>query len=112
MRRLSILALAILGLAIAAPALGDTRKVAVKDNVFSPAARTAAPGDVIRFKWSGENPHDVKWKKVPQGAQKPRGCSVRTSGTCKRKVEKAGVYKYVCTIHLVSDNMRGRVVVE
>ena len=54
----------------------------------------------------------MKFTKAPQGAAKPRKCSLRTSGKCKRKVEKAGVYKYVCTIHLASDNMRGRIVVE
>ena len=85
----------------------------MKDNSFAPLARSAAPGDSIRFKWtSTENPHDVKFTKVPQGADKPRKCSLRTSGKCKRKVERAGVYKYVCTIHLASDNMRGRIVVE
>jgi len=113
MRRLSAIALAAVGLAVAAPALGETRGVAVKDNTFSPGARQASPGDVIRFKWSStENPHDVKFTRVPQGADKPSRCSLRTSGKCRRKVKRAGVYKYVCTIHLASDNMRGRIVVE
>ena len=111
MRSLSALLLAGLILAIAAPALGDTRGVGVNDNSFSPLKRTAAPGDVIRFKWNGANPHDVKFRKAPRGA-KPRGCSLRSSGSCRRKVKKAGVYKYVCTIHLASDNMRGRIVVD
>ena len=111
MRRLLSAALAGLLLAIAAPAVGETRKVAVKDNKFAPVARSAAPGDVIRFKWNGANPHDVKFTKAPRGA-KPRKCGLRTTGKCRRKVAKAGVYKYVCTIHLQSDNMRGRIVVD
>ena len=111
MRSISVLLLTGLILAIAAPALGETRGVAVRDNVFSPLKRTAAPGDVIRFRWSGENPHDVKFTRAPRGA-KPRTCGLKTSGACRRKVKKAGVYKYVCTIHLASDNMRGRIVVD
>jgi len=111
-RRASAIGLAVLGLAIAAPAVGGTRGVLVKDDSFSPRARTAAPGDVIRFKWrSTENPHDVKFTRAPRGARKPRKCSLRTSGRCKRRVAKRGVYRYVCTIHLASDNMRGRIVV-
>ena len=54
----------------------------------------------------------MKFTKAPPGASKPRTCALKTSGKCKRKVQKAGVYKYVCTIHLASDNMRGRIVVE
>ena len=110
-RTLVAFTLAALALAIAAPALGETRGVAVKDNVFAPKARQAKVGDTIRFKWDGVNPHDVKFTSVPSGASTPRKCSLRTSGACKRKVKKAGTYKYVCTIHLVSDNMRGRIVV-
>jgi plastocyanin len=113
MRRLSALLLAVLGLAVAAPALGETRGVLVKDNSFAPKTLQAAAGDSVRFKWSStENPHDVKFTKVPQGASKPRTCSLKTSGKCKRKVARAGVYKYVCTIHLASDNMRGKIVVD
>lgn len=110
MRALSAFVLAGLILVVAAPALGETRAVAVKDNVYSPKARSADPGDAIRFRWNGENPHDVKWTRAPRGA-KPRGCGLKSSGSCRRKVRKAGVYKYVCTIHLASDNMRGRIVV-
>jgi plastocyanin len=111
MRILSVLILTGLTLAIAATAIGETRGVAVKDNSFGPKARSAAPGDVIRFNWNGVNPHDVKWTKAPRRA-KPKNCALKTSGSCRRKVKKAGVYKYVCTVHLASDNMRGRIVVD
>jgi plastocyanin len=111
MRSLSAILLSGLILGIAAPALGETRGVAVKDNSFAPKRANAAPGDSIRFAWDGQNPHDVKFTKAPRGA-KPRNCALKSSGSCKRKVKKAGVYRYVCTIHLQSDNMRGRIVVD
>ena len=112
MRRFTAAFTAILTLLVVAPATGDTLGVAVKDDVFSPKTRTVAVGDYVRFKWEGEKPHDVKFTKAPAGASKPSKCSLRTSGKCRRKLKKAGTYKYVCTIHLVSANMRGKIVVD
>jgi plastocyanin len=113
MRRLAGLALAGLVLIAAVPATADTRRVAVRDNFFSPVPRNADPGDVIRFRWvDRDNPHTVKFTKVPRGATKPSSCKVRTSGACERKVAKAGVYRFICTIHVDSDGMRGRIRVE
>ena len=111
MRRLGTLIVAGLILALAATATGDTRGVSVEDNKFVPKNASAGKGDVIRFHWNGDNPHNVKFTKAPRGA-KPATCKLKTSGSCRRKVRKAGVYRYVCTIHLESDNMRGRIVVD
>lgn len=112
MRVFVALAAAALSL-IAAPATADTRGVKVKDNFFSPVPKTAAPGDTIRFKWSGENPHSVKFTKVPRGAGKPASCKIKVEGRCKRKLKKAGTYRYKCTIHGdAADRMRGRIVVD
>jgi len=113
MRRLTAALVGVVALAVAAPAGGATLGVAVKDNVFAPVKKEASAGDFIRFNWAqSDNPHDVKFTKAPQGASKPRKCSLRSSGTCKRKVKKSGTYRYVCTLHLESDNMRGRIVVD
>ena len=90
-----------------------TKTVSVQDNYFSPKTTRIKSGDRVRFEWSrAENPHDVKFTKVPSGATKPRTCSLRTSGACRRRFGKPGTYRYVCTIHLASDDMRGKVVVE
>jgi plastocyanin len=113
MARRAALVLAGLVLIAAAPAAPDTRPVKVKDNVFSPVPQSAGAGDVIRFKWTGENPHSVKFTKVPRGAEKPTSCKIRVEGTCKRTVEKVGVYRFKCTIHGdTEDRMRGRIVVD
>jgi plastocyanin len=108
------LVLAGLVLIAAAPAAPDTRAVKVKDNYFSPQKRSAEAGDVIRFKWvNAYNPHTVKFTRVPGGAKKPASCKVRVTGKCERKVKKAGVYYFKCTIHGdTADKMRGRIVVD
>ena len=112
MRRLTLILIGAAALVGAAPAGGATRAVSVEDNVFAPKVRQAAVGDYIRFSWAkAENPHDVKFTRAPRGARKPRTCSLRSSGRCRRRVKKAGTYRYICTIHLASDNMRGRIVV-
>lgn len=112
MRR-AALALAALVLIAAAPGDPEVRKVAVKDNFFSPVPKTAAAGDTIRFKWSGENPHSVKFTRVPKGAEKPASCRIKVEGKCERKLRKAGTYRYKCTIHHdTADKMRGRIVVD
>ena len=114
MPRRAALVLAGLVLIAAAPPAGETRRVTVKDNAFSPVPRSAEKGDVIRFKWAGGvNPHSVKFTKVPRNAEKPRSCTIRVSGKCERRLEKAGTYNYKCTVHGdTADRMRGRIVVE
>ena len=113
MRRLTLALVCAAALVAAAPAGGATLGVAVKDNAYAPKALQASVGDKVRFSWANaNNPHDVKFTKAPGGAQKPSKCSLRSSGTCKRTVKKSGTYRYVCTIHLASDNMRGRIVVD
>jgi plastocyanin len=113
MRLLAGLALAGLVLIAAVPAAADTRRVSVRDNFFSPVPRSAERGDTIRFRWVDEdNAHTVKFTKAPRGAAKPSSCKVRASGSCRRKVARAGVYRFICTIHVDSYGMRGSIKVE
>jgi plastocyanin len=99
--------------ALALPALAATKNVAVQDNVFKKKRVTIAKGDRVKWVWDGVNEHNVVFIKVPTGARKPRKCGTRTSGECARRFRsKRGVYRYVCTIHLDSDDMKGRVTVE
>jgi plastocyanin len=115
MRRVAIITATALLAVVAAAPLADatTRSVAVRDSFFSPATKTVKKNDIVRFSWArADAPHNVKFTKVPRGAKKPRSCGTRSSGTCKRKLARRGTYRYVCTLHLASDNMRGKVVVK
>jgi plastocyanin len=111
-------ALAATGVAVPAGAGPDgqaaaTRSVSVQDNFFAPRSRTVQRNDSVRFDWSrAENPHNVIWRSSPRRARRPRNCSLRTTGACTRTFRKRGTYRYVCTIHLLSDDMRGRIRVE
>jgi plastocyanin len=110
---LSLAALAALGaLGNALPAGAATKNVEVRDFSFGPQKRTVAKGDRVRFEWTGFADHNVTFRRVPEGATKPRRCATREDGVCRRKFGRRGTYRYVCTIHVLSDGMRGRVVVE
>jgi plastocyanin len=84
--------------------------VSVRDNFFSPKSRTVARGTKVTWRWRGSSDHNVKFRKVPSGASK-RGSSTQSSGRFSRSLTKKGTYKYVCTIHLSSDGMRGTITV-
>ena len=84
--------------------------ISVRDNFFSPRSRTVARGTKVTWRWRGSNAHNVKFRKVPSGASK-RGSSTQSSGRFARSLTKKGTYKYVCTIHLSSDGMRGTITV-
>jgi plastocyanin len=94
--------------ALAAGAIAETKGVDVKDDRFSPDTRTIDVDDSVKWTWKGENPHNVTWTSVPSGESK-KGKSTRTEGTYTRTFDKAGKYRYSCTIH---SGMNGKVVVE
>jgi plastocyanin len=88
----------------AAPASGGsaqtskTTRVSVKDDLFSPKSVQVARNGKVVWRWKGQNPHNVKFRKVPSGASK-RGSKTQSSGRFARTFSKAGTYRYVCTIH-------------
>jgi plastocyanin len=84
--------------------------VSVRDDVFSPRSLTVARGAKVTWRWRGQNPHNVKFRKVPSGASK-RGTGTKTSGRFSRTFSKSGRYRYVCTIH-ESLGMKGSVSVK
>jgi plastocyanin len=98
------LALALLVAAVAAvPASGAaTRSIAVKDDVFSPKAATVAKGTTVVWRWQGDSPHNVV---VTSGPVRFKSV-VQRSGTFRRRLTRAGTYRYVCTIHA---GMRGTI---
>jgi plastocyanin len=89
--------------ALAIPAFAATKTVRVDDDFFSPRTVTVKKGDTIKWRWVGENPHNVKSTSGPasinSGAPKVRD-------TYSKKMTKKGTYKVVCVVH---PNMKGTV---
>jgi plastocyanin len=105
---LALTALSIAALAAALPsgAVADTIGVKVGDLFFKPKSITINEGDTVKWRWVGEAKHNVTVKRGPVKFKSED----KTSGRFKRKLDKAGTYRYVCTIH--PDDMRGKIVVE
>jgi plastocyanin len=100
-----------------APALGGqgaessaTKRVSVRDDVFSPRNIRVASRDKVIWRWRGDNPHNVRFRSVPGGASR-RGSDTVSSGRFARTFRQRGRYRYVCTIH-ADIGMRGSVRVE
>ena len=73
--------------------------VSVRNNVFTPRVVTVRKGATVTWTWrSNERPHNVS---SPSFAS-----AILSKGTYRRTFTKAGVFRYVCTLH---DNMEGSV---
>jgi plastocyanin len=110
MRKLLKLSPVVLVAALAAPILvspaaGDsdaksarTERVSVRDDRFSPKSLSVRRRTKVVWRWRGDNPHNVRFRRVPSGASK-RGSETQTSGRFARTLRDRGRYRYVCTIH-------------
>jgi plastocyanin len=87
------------------------KRVSVKDFRFSPKNVHVSRGGRVTWIWRGQNDHNVRFTKVPSGASRPKGSPTETNGRITRKFTKRGTYRYVCTLHVSTDGMRGTVVV-
>jgi plastocyanin len=89
--------------AAAIPAFAATRTVSVGDNYFvrdrGVPTVTVRRGDTVRWRWTGDSPHNVVVTKGPARFSSP----VKTKGTYAKKVTRKGVYTIVCTIHGAAD---------
>src|SRR3712207_8316598 len=97
-RKLAVLVvLAAAGAAVAlVPSAGAaTKTVRVDDDVFRPGSISISVGDTVRWRWVGDNPHNVT---VTKGRQKFRS-STKSSGTFSKRIRRGGRYTIVCTIH-------------
>lgn len=82
---------------LALPAQAASGKtILVKDDLFSPKSSTVSKGTTVTLKWAGVNPHDVVAK---LNGNKIWRIGVRDSGSVRRRFNKAGTYKLICTIH-------------
>lgn len=99
---LTVLAVLLAG-SLAASAFAATRSVRVGDNWFERSRAvptvTVRRGDTVTWRWVGSAPHNVVVRRGPERF----ASKVKTSGTYRRRVTKAGTYTIVCTIHGASD---------
>jgi plastocyanin len=82
--------------ALAIPAFAATKTVRVDDDFFSPRTVTVKRNDTIRWRWVGENPHNVK---STSGPAKINSGSPKRSGTYSKKMTRKGTYRVVCVVH-------------
>jgi plastocyanin len=93
-----------LGVAYGSPMAGDITvsqappdktRILVQDNYFEPRSTEVAQGGNVGWKWRGENRHNIRFTKVPEGASR-KGAKSRSEGFWKRKFNRPGLYRYVC----------------
>ena len=117
MKRTFVVAAALIAaLTLAMPAAGvagKTKKVKVVDDYFSPTKVEVKKGKDVAFKWDSTNlnTHDVTMKKGPKGVKKSKPCAKGKITKCNRSApgsigvnfkptfNKAGTFKFICTIH-------------
>lgn len=85
--------LSLSGIAAAAPTT-----VKLGDNFFAPAKKTVRKGTKVRFKWIGDNPHNVTKRRGPGRRFASRTTSARGVNFAKR-FKKRGTYRLICTVH-------------
>ena len=95
MKKLAVPALAVFATAAMAVPAGAAVKIRVADDVFKPSSKTVSKGTKVRWKFVGDNPHNVT---VTSGPKKFQSGNKR-SGRFTKKMRKRGTYKIVCTIH-------------
>jgi plastocyanin len=80
---------------LASAALGVTKNVGVKKSgskwLFTPSALTIKKGDSVKWSWSGKAPHNVSGPGFTS--------TTATKATYKRRFNKKGTFRVVCTIH-------------
>ena len=110
--RKPLIALMVAALAgtLSSQAYGATRTVSLGDDWFVRDARpttvTVSRGDIVRWRWVGDNPHNVQVQRGPAQFQS----KVKRSGKYSRTLRKRGTYRIVCSIH--QPDMRMTLVVD
>lgn len=85
---------ALCGPAAAAP----EATVKVGDNFLRPGAKTVARGTRVRFEWTGIARHHIVKARGP-GRPIASPATARPGVNLARRLSRAGVYRFVCTIH-------------
>jgi plastocyanin len=72
--------------------------VKVGDNFFAPDKKSVKKGTKVKFKWVGNNDHNVTKSSGPGGSFASDTFDNR-GVNFKKKFKKSGRYKLICTIH-------------
>ena len=80
--------------AVAIPSTAATT-VRVDDDVFRPGSVSVSKNTTVRWRWVGDDPHNVAVSKGPVKFRSSR----KRSGTFSRKMRRKGTYTIVCTVH-------------
>jgi plastocyanin len=108
MTRLRLTLAIVLATALALTALGGvagaraSTTVKVGDNFFKPDNKTVSKGTKVKFKWVGNNNHNVTKTSGPGGSFSSSTTDARGVNFSK-KFKKKGTYKLICTIHAGMD---------
>lgn len=72
--------------------------VKLGDDFFAPNEATVAAGTKVRFKWVGEDEHNIAKKRGPGGSfSSPLTDQQGVQFT--KKLKKRGTYRLICTVH-------------
>lgn len=96
------------GRAVVGDVVPQKARVIVKDNYFEPRSVEVLEDGVVTWKWHGQNRHNIRFTKVPDGASR-KGARTRDHGRWKKTFKREGVYRYVCRLW---SGMRGSVSVK
>ncbi|HEV2890338.1 MAG TPA: plastocyanin/azurin family copper-binding protein [Frankiaceae bacterium] len=95
MKKLAVAAVAIAtALAVAVPSNALT-VVRVDDDVFRPGSVTVRKGATVRWRWVGDDPHNVTVRRGPVRFHS----STKRTGTYTKRLRTRGTYRIVCTVH-------------
>ncbi len=78
--------------------------IQVGDDFFSPTEKTVKSGTKVRFKWIGEDKHNVVKKRGP-GGDFGSGSTDAPGVNFAKKFKRKGKYRIICTLH---DDMKMR----
>jgi len=111
MRKLTISALTAAAL-LAVPLFAGTGSAATTirlgDDFFAPSSKTVAAGSKVRFRWTGNRPHNVTKSRGPGRGFASRTTRRRGVNFAKR-FSKRGTYRLYCSIHPSTMRMTLRV---
>ena len=93
--KLAVSTLAVVASAALAVPAGAAVKIKVKDDFFKPDSKTVSKGTKVKWRFLGDNPHNVTVTSGPRDFQS----GTKRSGKFVKKMRKKGTYKIVCTIH-------------
>lgn len=93
----SVLAVAVLA-APSGAAGGKQRTVEIADNYFLPGFLKVKKGTLVKFRWAGNEEHDVTKRRGP-GKPFASETTSQPGINFKKRFRKTGSYRLVCTVH-------------